>query len=357
MLYYIITPSPWRKLDKLSGEYRGYRQQSTDVCYLNQGDLFNRYPFLHVHCGCVVIYLVLFITLFYLQAGLLRTEHGEYWIEPSKQIPKDSSEPRPHVIFRRSAVDKVEAWHRAKREVDNRMRSNPQMKRNNHEKNMQQYYNKRPRPNARRYRENKEIMDKRRREYLEQRRRRMEMMRKNPAEYRRHQNMLRMEERRLQQSNSKSNSIESSRSSNQASMEARRRNRNRLSDEQRLRRVRNRRRRKRSKNCATKQPTYQWRRQNLLTEKEAQHHKDHSNKVGKNYNIYIYRNFDIFLTLHNANTKSRGSNYSTRRSNSGEHVQLVSTISCTPELFVLHLLQAHYRLYLWLFIQLICSIL
>ncbi|KAJ8714545.1 hypothetical protein PYW07_002770 [Mythimna separata] len=212
-------------------------------------------------------------------AGLLRTEHGEYWIEPSKQIPKDSSEPRPHVIFRRSAVDKVEAWHRAKREVDNRMRNNSQMKRNSYEKNTQQNYNKRTRPtNARRYRASKELADKRRREYLEQRRRRMEMMRKNPAEYRRHQNILRMEERRLQQSNSKSNSIESSKS---ASLEAaRRRNRNRYSDEQRLRRIRNRRRRKRSKNCATKQPTYQWRRQNLLTEKGiAQHNNNHSNKV------------------------------------------------------------------------------
>lgn len=240
---------------------------------------------MHIHCGSVVIYLVLFIRPFYQQAGLLRTEQGEYWIEPSKEIPKDSSEPRPHVIFRRSAVDKVEAWHRAKREVDSNTRSNTQVRRNNYAKNtQQQYYNQRTRLNARRYRENKEAIDKRRRDYLEQRRRRMEMMRKNPIEYRRHQSILRMEERRLQQSSSKSNSIESSKSADQASLEARRKNRNRLTDEQRLRRIRNRRRRRRSKNCATKQPTYLWRKQNMLTQKEERRQNNgRSNKVRMNY--------------------------------------------------------------------------
>ncbi|PZC79906.1 hypothetical protein B5X24_HaOG215670 [Helicoverpa armigera] len=211
-------------------------------------------------------------------AGLLRTEHGEYWIEPSNQKPNDSSEARPHVIFKRSAVDKVEAWHRAKREVDSRTRSNTQINRNSHEKNTQ-HYNKRPRPNAnRRYRENKEAMDKRRREYLEQRRRRMEMMRKNPAEYRRHQHILRMEERRLQ-SNSRSHSVESSKSADQASLEARRRNRNRLADQKRLQRVRNRRRRRRSTNCATKQPSYLWRKQNMLRQETTRQKNDYTNKM------------------------------------------------------------------------------
>ncbi|CAH0687809.1 unnamed protein product [Spodoptera exigua] len=217
-------------------------------------------------------------------AGLLRTEHGEYWIEPSNQIPADKSEPRPHVIFKRSAVDKVAAWHRAKREVDSRTRSNTQIK-DNQDRNPRQY-NQRTRANARRYRENKEAMDKRRREYLEQRRRRMEMMRKNPAEYRRHQSILRMEERRLQansrtQSNSRSqsSSYENSRSLDQASMKSRRRNRNRLTEAQRMRIIRNRQRRKRSKNCATKQPTYLWRKQNLLKSEAARHNYDHSNKM------------------------------------------------------------------------------
>ncbi|XP_075979285.1 ADAM metallopeptidase with thrombospondin type 1 motif B [Anticarsia gemmatalis] len=235
-------------------------------------------------------------------AGLLRTEHGEYWIEPSKQQPTDSSAPRPHVIFKRSAVDKVKA--RAKREIDSRGNLNTQTNKNNHlntqanrynrvntqtnrtDQRRDRPYNNRQRMNARRHREYKEARDKRRREYLEQRRRRMQQLRQNPTEYRRHQAVLRMEERRLH-SNSRSNSIENSSASNSSSLETRRRNRNRasLTDEQRLRRVRNRRRRKRSKNCATKQPKYLWRKQNLewIQAHRRMHKNQHRSPRHHNY--------------------------------------------------------------------------
>lgn len=120
----------------------------------------------------------------------------------------------------------------------------------------------------------------------------MEMMRNNPAEFRRQQTILRMEERRLQ-SNSKSNSIENSRSSDQASLETKKRYRSRLTDEQRLRRIRNRRRRRRSKNCATKQPSYLWRKQNLQRQETARQNKDDNNKVRNLVfvlkNIYTYK--------------------------------------------------------------------
>ncbi|XP_026741439.1 A disintegrin and metalloproteinase with thrombospondin motifs 12 [Trichoplusia ni] len=217
-------------------------------------------------------------------AGLLWTEHGEYWIEPSNHVPIDSSQPRPHVIFKRSAVDKVKAWHRAKREVDSKTRTNDQIQRTNYEKNTQQY-NKRPRPNPKR-RLSKEAMDKRRREYLERRQKMMEMMRKDPAQFRRHQAMRRMEERRLQ-SNSKSGSVENSKSTDQASLENRKRNRSRLSNEQRLRRIRNRRRRKRSKNCATKQPSYIWKEKNM----QSQEQKHYDSKDIKNHRRYPHHRY------------------------------------------------------------------
>lgn len=189
----------------------------------------------------------------------MRTEHGEYWIEPSNEVPTDKSEPRPHVIFKRSAVDKVKAFHRNKREIDHRRNTNTHVDRNINSK--ENPYKKRQQLNARRNRENK---DRQRRLFLEQRRKRMQLLRQNPTEYRKHQAILRMEGRRLH-SNSRSNSIESSRSSDQSSsLEARRRNRNRLaSDEQRRRRISDRRRRrKRAQNCATKQPSYLWTKQN-----------------------------------------------------------------------------------------------
>ncbi|KPJ19387.1 A disintegrin and metalloproteinase with thrombospondin motifs 7 [Papilio machaon] len=191
------------------------------------------------------------------KAGLLRTEHGEYWIEPSNQVPTDSSAGRPHVIFKRSAVDKVKAYHRAKREVDSRTNSNlPQNKANNKVTNT----NYRRYSNTHQNRSNKEAMDRRRREYLEARRKRLEAIRLNPTEFRRHQARLRMEQRR-HQSNSRSGSVEKSNSYEFS--HSRSQSREKTSDSLRLRRIRNRRRRKRSKNCATKQPPYQWKTKNF----------------------------------------------------------------------------------------------
>lgn len=214
------------------------------------------------------------IQFFFLQAGLLRTEHGEYLIEPSNQISSDSSQGRPHVIFKRSAVDKVEAYHRAKREIDRRSRTNTHS-----ESPTQRYSNNRYNQNqqnksyeARRERQNKLAMDRRRREYLEERRRRLEAMRKNPTEYRRQQARLRMEQRRTQ-SVSKSNSFESK--SVEQNNAVRNKNRKNVKNELRPRRIKNRRRRKRrqSKNCATKQPPYQWKTKNLENHELEQHRR------------------------------------------------------------------------------------
>lgn len=203
--------------------------------------------------------------LCFVQAGLLRTEHGEYWIEPSSQVPTDNSAGRPHIIFKRSAVDKVKAFHRMKREVDSRANSNLSHDKANIGKQSPKNINMHT--SANKNRSSKEAMDKRRREYLEERRRRLEAMRLNPTEYRRHQARLRMEQRRLQ-SNSRSNSVETSNSYELSQSKSKSREKS-LGN---LRRIRNRRRRrKRSKNCATKQPPYQWRTKNIHT------HNDTSN--------------------------------------------------------------------------------
>lgn len=191
----------------------------------------------------------------------MRTNTGEYWIEPSNQLSTDSSKGRPHIIFRRSAVDKIEAFHREKRAAPNKDNGYQNPTRTN------SYQNHNRNQNSRRYtnnRRNRLDTDKRRREFLERRRKRLEAMRKNPVEYRRHQTTLRIEDRR--HPISKSNSVETSNSLEQY---IERRNRQRIADkdnEHRMRRIRNRRQRKR-RNCATKQPPYQWRTQNLAEQK------------------------------------------------------------------------------------------
>ncbi|XP_013140287.1 PREDICTED: A disintegrin and metalloproteinase with thrombospondin motifs 7-like [Papilio polytes] len=211
-------------------------------------------------------------------AGLLRTEHGEYWIEPSNQVPTDSSAGRPHVIFKRSAVDKVKAYHRAKREVDSRTNSNiPQNKFNNKLSNT----NTRRYSNTHQNRINKEAMDRRRREYLEARRKRLEAIRLNPTEFRRHQARLRMAQRRPQ-TNSRSRSIENSNSYEFSHSKGQ--SREKISDRLRLRRIRNRRRRKRSKNCATKQPPYQWKTKNFQRQNDTSNtHQNIKNSRSKDH--------------------------------------------------------------------------
>lgn len=201
-------------------------------------------------------------------AGLLRTEQGEYWIEPSTQKPSDNSEGRPHVIFKRSAVDKVAAYHRAKRAVDKNTNTNSKV---NHDKDTQRYTSQHA--NLRNYRESKEERDRQRREYLEQRQKRLEAMRRNPVEYRRQQSNLRMEERRMH-TYPKSNSIEGSRSLH--SNQGRKRNQNK--SERRLRRKHRRRRKRAAKNCGTRQPPYQWKQKKLHTSELDDNKKYRYNK-------------------------------------------------------------------------------
>ncbi|CAG4944130.1 unnamed protein product [Parnassius apollo] len=214
-------------------------------------------------------------------AGLLRTEHGEYWIEPSNQVPTDNSAGRPHVIFKRSAVDKVKAFHRAKREIDSRKNPNISYSRYNNKK--ESTINSKRYSNLNRSRSSKEAKDQRRREYLEERRKRLEAMRRNPTEYRRHQARLRMEQRRLQ-STSRSNSVEAS---NSYESSAKSKSMEKVMEGLRLRRVRNRRRRrKRSKNCATKQPPYQWKTKNLQVHNEKLLSSYRNNKNSRRKMIY-----------------------------------------------------------------------
>lgn len=211
------------------------------------------------------------------QAGLLRLEHGEYWIEPSNQISDSNTEGRPHVIFKRSAVDKVKAYHRSKRAVKSNINSDSKLV---HEKVDKRF--SRRNQNVKPERESNEDRDRRRREYLEQRRKRLEAMRSNPVEYRRQQPELRIEERRMNLY-STSNSIEGSKSLEQHPLEVKRKNRNKSSYGKRLRRIKNRRRRKRrSKNCATKQPPYQWK------EKYLEHSDVEEMKNSRNNKVCIY---------------------------------------------------------------------
>ena len=129
--------------------------------------------------------------------------------------------------------------------------------------------------NARR--SQKELMDQKRREYIERRHRRLEALRRDPVSYRRNKSKLRMEQRRLNSASisaSKSSSLE-----NSSSLEKNLHKNKTLHTnyEQRPRRIRNRRRRKRSKNCATKEPAYQWKTRN---------YKKHSDLDEENKSMY-----------------------------------------------------------------------
>ncbi|XP_026326266.1 A disintegrin and metalloproteinase with thrombospondin motifs 7 [Hyposmocoma kahamanoa] len=222
-------------------------------------------------------------------AGLLRTEYGEYWIEPSNQLDIDDAGGRPHVMFKRSAVDKVAAYHRAKRAVNSirkpyNTNTNPTYK----EQEQRKY-------EVRRLRESKEAKDKKRRQYLEDRRRRLEALRRNPTDFRRQQWKLRMEQRRAHTypsaSKSSSSSMEAKSEANKSYEQLiQSRNINRkASSEQKPSRIRNRKKsrgkKRRKRNCATKQPPYQWRTQNKLNG-PVENRIDRRNKIDKNH----YRN-------------------------------------------------------------------
>ncbi|CAK1542142.1 unnamed protein product [Leptosia nina] len=196
-------------------------------------------------------------------AGHLRTEQGEYWIEPSNQISTDSSKGRPHIIFKRSAVDKVKSFYREKREVSSRTNLS------NYNGDRHQRYENSKHSNNKRI--NKDVMDPRRRAYLEERQRRLEALRRDPMSYRREQ--IKRAERRRMHSVSKSVSIENSNSIEQLKNKTHSKHR----FEQRPRRIRTRRRR-RSKNCATKQPRYQWENKNQRNIKLEDHKNSRNNK-------------------------------------------------------------------------------
>lgn len=71
------------------------------------------------------------ITFFLFQAGLLRTEHGEYWVEPSLQhSPNNENEEHPHVIYKRSALKT--ARRNARREA--RLHRDPENEEKKHKK-------------------------------------------------------------------------------------------------------------------------------------------------------------------------------------------------------------------------------
>lgn len=141
-------------------------------------------------------------------------------------------------------------------------------------------------------RSQKEIMDQRRRAYIERRRKRLEALRRDPVSYRRHQTKLRMEQRRvLSASASKSSSLE-----NSSSLERNMHKNKTLHSgyEQKPRRIRTRRRRRRSKNCATKEPAYQWKTRNF--KKHSNENKsDEENKsmYGKVINNFLYNLFTL----------------------------------------------------------------
>lgn len=186
-------------------------------------------------------------------AGLLRTEHGEYWIEPSNQAPSDDSAGRPHVIFKRSAVDKVEAYHRKKRAANYKTDNNEQTKRY-YEREYQKFHPRRnTNTNVRRNHDSKESADRRSREY--ERLKRLENARKNPIAFR--AEMQRRRENRINQSLSKSNSIESS-NSRSVEMPYVRNGRKKMNRRRGDGQKKHRRRRRKAKNCATKQPPYTW---------------------------------------------------------------------------------------------------
>ncbi|VVC95252.1 unnamed protein product [Leptidea sinapis] len=205
-------------------------------------------------------------------AGQLRTEQGEFWIEPSNHLPTDSSNGRPHIIFKRSAVDKVQTYYRKKRELDS---TNTQIHYNRDANGRERHIKRNSKQRGSTKRNNKEVMDPRRRAYLEERRRRLELLRRDPVAYRREQ-ARRAEERRA---------ISASRvlsSEYSSSVELQLKNKTtKARFEQRPRRIRTRRRRKRrSKNCATKQPPYQWKTNNSQNNKSGENRK---NKYGKKY--------------------------------------------------------------------------
>lgn len=185
-------------------------------------------------------------------------------------------------------MDKVAAYHRTKRAVNNY--------RNPYNTNTSPTYKEQEQRKyeARRLRESKEAKDKRRRQYLEDRRRRLEALRRNPTDFRRQQWKLRMEQRRAHAypsaSKSSSSSMEAKSEANKSYEQLiQSRNVNRkASSEQKPSRIRNKKKnrgkKRRKRNCATKQPPYQWRTQNKLND-PVENRNDRRSKIDKVSNI------------------------------------------------------------------------
>lgn len=181
-------------------------------------------------------------------------------------------------------MDKVAAYHRAKRAVNSNknpynVNTNPINKKEQEQKRYE----------ARRLREIKEAKDKRRRQYLEDRRRRLKALRLNPTEFRRQQWKLPMEHRRASyrpsQSPSRSLQVKSKvNKPNEQLIQAKNINR-KASSEQKPNRIRNRKRnqgkKRRKRNCATKEPRYLWK----TPKRTVEHRNERRNKFDKVSNI------------------------------------------------------------------------
>lgn len=178
-------------------------------------------------------------------------------------------------------MDKVAAYHRAKRAVNSNYNPYNTNTKPTYKAQEQKKYEER------RLRESKETKEKRRRQYLEDRRRRLEALRRNPTDYRRHQRKLRMEQRRARTypraSQSSSSSLEAKSEASKSYEQLFQSNKNRKSSiEQKPSRIRNRKKnhgkKRRKRNCATKQPPYQWRTQNKLNH-PVENRNDKGNKI------------------------------------------------------------------------------
>lgn len=210
---------------------------------------------------------------------MLRTQQGEYWIEPSDQKPKNGTEGRPHVIFRRSAVDKVDAWHRSKRSVDSNYRYNNNPDRKSYSNDRLQKYSR----SSNKRHDSKEIQDRRRREQLEARRKRLKELWRNPSEYKKFLLRHRYQQQKALLANSTNPQSNSNSASNSNSVELskslemnhRNRTRNKLNKNPKHRQNKGKRRRRRkARNCATKQPPYLWEKKNYDREMAAQTYRN-----------------------------------------------------------------------------------
>ncbi|GBP61282.1 A disintegrin and metalloproteinase with thrombospondin motifs 7 [Eumeta japonica] len=237
-------------------------------------------------------------------AGLLRTEHGEYWIEPSNQLPTDESEGRSHVIFKRSALSKEDAWHRARQAQNSKTESTSNSGRLNRREMNQNRYN-------------------------EYKRKRIEDLRRNSSLYNRQQAMKRRfdQRRKITKFNRTLNSLSYenvqrlpsnplSATANTAAGSASKPQEKRHKGQKNNARPRRRRRRK-AKECATKQPPYPWKNKNsgrgfdASEVKELRHNKNTPLRSGREL-VYAFQTHRRYP--HHHQLSQRNDFYENRRS-------------------------------------------